>query len=911
MKRNFVIIMMLVAAFAAQSQNALLSPRTALKVIEIRDGKCQSECVQAFVTLAEGVDLKALDAYGVKVNTVVGNRATAQIPVKRFVDFVFSGLCSYIDAAQQVYPLVDKVRADLGVDYIHQGINLPQGYDGSGVVVGVIDLGFEYGHPSFYDTTGTTLRIKRVWQQVDTSGTAPERFGYGSEYTSTSAILAAVTDNPDQGHASHVLGIAAGCGAPDEHGRRYSGIAPAADIVAVGCNMTDNGIIDGIRYIHEYARSVHKPCVINMSLGTMVGPHDGFGTFDIMMKDYLSGVDSLVAVVSAGNSGGTTKHLHKQFTATDTVVKTFMHDMITGEGYGFGLDCWGDEGSEFSVAISLYSIDRETSEHALVTTYPFVSSAVDTVISFPIITPADSIYNCAISVSHDNPGNHRPEVFVSISRDGRAVSGSLFALTVKATSGNVHVWSDEEDFFVRDNEPGFVWGDDEYSVSGVGANTDVTISVGSYVTRAAWVDEADRVYIFGSTPEGDRSTFSSHGPTYDGRVKPDISAPGERVLSAVNTTYSDFFNYDSTVFGGRSYYYTMMQGTSMAAPVVTGTVALWLQHSPGLDVDSVRTLIHNSARTDIYTGTLPESGSNLWGWGKIDAFGGLPATSVPMFQLDAATESFLKGHVSGGGRHPQGVYTITATATDGYRFAEWSDGVSNNSRLLNLTSDTALEARFVETSCDTISQFPWDGVFSESTLNCWDNIGPLMPWTLMNGMMVSLGSDGEVDNWLITPHINVAAQTALFCNIQGIGDSVAVVAITADGSRTVIDDNLYGRMDDGDCQVDLGAYAGQTIRIGFNHHYCGAYGIVKISNVKIDYFVGIDEIENSRINIKNNGQTLVVENPDAETVHIYDIAGRLLTTSKQSVFTFHLPASGVYIVKAGDGKPHKVVAVKH
>ena len=110
-------------------------------------------------------DIKALDAFGVKVNSQVGNMATVQIPTKRFADFVASGLCSYINMGHSVYPMNDKARAYMGVDYIHRGVNLPQGYDGTGVVVGVVDIGFEYGHPSFYDTTGTTLRIKRVWQQ--------------------------------------------------------------------------------------------------------------------------------------------------------------------------------------------------------------------------------------------------------------------------------------------------------------------------------------------------------------------------------------------------------------------------------------------------------------------------------------------------------------------------------------------------------------------------------------------------------------------------------------------------------------------------------------------------------------------------------------------------------------------------
>lgn len=58
--------------------------------------------------------------------------------------------------------MMDMARNNLGIDMIHAGLHLPQGYDGSGVVVGIIDGGFEYTHPAFYDTTGQVHRVKRV-----------------------------------------------------------------------------------------------------------------------------------------------------------------------------------------------------------------------------------------------------------------------------------------------------------------------------------------------------------------------------------------------------------------------------------------------------------------------------------------------------------------------------------------------------------------------------------------------------------------------------------------------------------------------------------------------------------------------------------------------------------------------------
>ena len=123
----------------------------------------------------------------------------------------------------------------------------------------------------------------------------------------------------------------------------------------------------------------------------------------------------------------------------------------------------------------------------------------------------------------------------------------------------------------------------------------------------------------------DRSLFSSIGPTADGRIKPDVAAPGAGIVSA-ESSYALTFDKDNSVAvstdsEGHSFYYTMNLGTSMASPFVAGTVALWLQADPTLTPDKVREIINSSSRHDSYTGdALP---NNYWGAGKIDAYAGL------------------------------------------------------------------------------------------------------------------------------------------------------------------------------------------------------------------------------------------------------------------------------------------------
>ena len=105
-------------------------------------------------------------------------------------------------------------------------------------------------------------------------------------------------------------------------------------------------------------------------------------------------------------------------------------------------------------------------------------------------------------------------------------------------------------------------------------------------------------------------------------------------------------------------------------------------------------MLHSSALYDSFTGTIPATGSNLWGWGKINAFAGLPATTVPMYKLEVATENYRQGYVTGHGRHPQGQHVIEAFSLEGYAFRQWSDGNRDNPRVVDLVSDTVFVAYF-------------------------------------------------------------------------------------------------------------------------------------------------------------------------------------------------------------------------
>jgi subtilisin family serine protease len=157
----------------------------------------------------------------------------------------------------------------------------------------------------------------------------------------------------------------------------------------------------------------------------------------------------------------------------------------------------------------------------------------------------------------------------------------------------------------------------------IGGTSNKIITVGAYVTKDSYVN------IKGNTMKSDDplntlASFSSRGPTADGRTKPEITAPGEKIVSSVNsydTSYNE--NNDEVIIrveqGGSGWFFAAMQGTSMATPMTTGIVALMLQANPALGPEQAKQILKQNARTDSYTGTIPPEGSNSWGWGKIDA----------------------------------------------------------------------------------------------------------------------------------------------------------------------------------------------------------------------------------------------------------------------------------------------------
>ncbi|MFO7447152.1 MAG: S8 family serine peptidase, partial [Ignavibacteriaceae bacterium] len=155
-------------------------------------------------------------------------------------------------------------------------------------------------------------------------------------------------------------------------------------------------------------------------------------------------------------------------------------------------------------------------------------------------------------------------------------------------------------------------GDNQYTVAAPGTASEA-ITVGSYVSRWRWLTSNDATVNYTGTDFSDNiSSFSSIGPRRDGAQKPDITAPGQAIVSA---TSSDITLNPLAVIADGNYH--INQGTSMSAPVVTGAAALLLEQSPSLTASQVKNYLTDNAVTDTYTGVAPNTS---WGYGRLNIF---------------------------------------------------------------------------------------------------------------------------------------------------------------------------------------------------------------------------------------------------------------------------------------------------
>ena len=581
--------------------------------------------VSGFLKVNNQLTDNDLSNLGIIIGTKAGDIWTAKIPVENVEKLVsLTEGIEYIQLDRPIHSNLEKALQKTKVDSVHNGIFLPQAYTGQDVIVGIMDVGFDYTHPVFYDVNGEHYRVQRVWEQKS-MGTPPNGYTYGHEMIDSLEIISGETDNSNESHGSHVAGIAAGSGFGGD-GSKYRGVAFNSELVFVGITpeqgqwkntgMTD--IIDGLNYIFNYAESVGKPAVANLSWGCSIGPHDGSSLFG-QAVDNLTG-EGKIFTISAGNNGTSKIHLQRTFNSNDTLIQSFIDFSPNFPEKKSWLDIWGDAGEEFCIQLKLHegTTEKSASEY-----FCLDNSTIDT---FLIGSDNDTMFFKISTFEADLNG--KSHAFIDLD----SKTSNNLSIGVKGYSGVVNLWLgyvyDTRGYYGEFSTKGQSWatlGNNSMTI-GEMACTKSAITVAAYASKTNFTNLDGDSFSYNNYVQVNKlCPFSSRGPAAGSFQKPDITAPGMTLASAVNSFDISYASGGDNSNGSvhkyidpntsKAYYFAESSGTSMSSPMAAGIVALVLEEDPTASPEDIKLLMANTAIKDNFTTDTPNP--NNWGAGKI------------------------------------------------------------------------------------------------------------------------------------------------------------------------------------------------------------------------------------------------------------------------------------------------------
>ncbi|MGE0127425.1 MAG: S8 family serine peptidase [Blastocatellales bacterium] len=474
------------------------------------------------------------------------------------------------------------------------------GVTGRGVIVGVIDSGLDWRHGDFRKPDGST-RIKFMWDVSDSAGTGPGGLGRAYTEAEINAALQAGSgvDLKDiDSHGTHVTGIAAGNGMGAGTGGTpgvFAGIAPEADLVIVkalragASGFRNDDMIAAAAFIRDRAAELNQPFVINLSIGGQSGNRDGSDPMDMAIDNLLAAGAGRHFAISAGNVGSLNNHA------------------------GGVIEQGGEVTLPFNVsqnAIGLRIIYRDSDEVAARVVKP------DGVVIGPVNFNQQNTDDPNVSLSHfaSVTNNGTRHIVVSFKT---VMSGAWrIVLTGGAVkNGRYDAWSSDSGRTRFDASVATIGSYETGSPKGVKR----AMLVANFVSKTQYVDVNGVLQTRTSQAIGQGATSSSAGPTRDGRLKPNIGAPGTFLMSTLSADKGTNTASSSIGPGGKHY---AISGTSMSSPVVAGTIALMLQANRNLTPDQITRIIQRTAVNDSFTGPTV---SYKFGYGKLDALAAVKA----------------------------------------------------------------------------------------------------------------------------------------------------------------------------------------------------------------------------------------------------------------------------------------------
>lgn len=594
------------------------------------DVKKRTNTLTAFVRVDMTRAEEVWRVYGCKPYAVVGDIAIAAIPLSSLGPLSDHPAVHRIEASPTGRINMDTTAIVVAADKLYNNSanihHLP--LTGQGVVIGVMDIGFDLTHPNFLDSTAKHCRIGAFWDQLakDTIGSL---MPVGREYTASDipTVIQHSTDGLIQTHGTHTLGIAAGSG----YHSRYKGIAPDADICLVSNAVSDDiALIDsadiekytsatdalGFKYIFDYADSKGKPCVASFSEG--YAPYlDKEDSLYAAFLDSITGNGHII-VASAGNECVTSTYMVKNEgqDAAGTFLNTGRNSAfyrVKSQGKDMQLTIFGYRSGTVPTDTLLIKSQRFQTDSILTDTL-FIGGDTCAVTTdrYPSTLTTDTVYN--INFTANKALSALPPIAIVL--EGRNNHTELYG-----SSGNG--LGSRPDIDQRWNAA-----ESTHNIHAPACFPSV-ICVGATAHRFGFTNYKGEYRDFsGGRTVGHRSPYSSVGPAMNGEPKPDVMAPGDNIISSYSSFYlenkPDASDINSDVehfeYQGHTYAWNANSGTSMATPVVAGIIALWLQAKPDLTREEIVDAFRHTCRHPDNTLSYP---NNDYGFGEIDAYGGL------------------------------------------------------------------------------------------------------------------------------------------------------------------------------------------------------------------------------------------------------------------------------------------------
>lgn len=518
------------------------------------------------------------------------------------------------------------------------------GLAGRGVMIGVMDVGFDVTHPVFLGE-GAIPRIAAFWDQLDTLQTGHPVAGVdtvyvGRQYLSPGEIMAKAysTDSRLTAHGTHTASTALMIATEqsggitslaDMHSRFSHPSKRGGATLCLVSNYTADGRdavseerrslfttatdILGFKYIFDRAAELSMPCVINFSEGA----HDDLYESRLYCEaiERLTGPGRIICS-SAGNEAYKGTYISKP-----QGMERAGAFIATGSNQAFYTIA---SAQPPTVELTVYDDSHGRSE-TIAYDLTRLSEYPDSV-EFDTINTSSSRYIVGMVVypSCYDDGRYATELLV-MAPDGNTLPDAI-AIAAVGRENDIEVYAsggwfrtDSHDTtlssFTRDHNILFpASAGNVVCVGGTAYRTGLTNYLGEWMSS-----DIGR--------EGRRMSYSSCGPTMAGLTKPDIMAPGANIIAAYNSLFmeenptaaSRRWNVMEFDYDGRHHAWNSNSGTSMSSPVATGIIAQWLELCPTLSPADIITIAAHTATHPDNSLTYP---NNMYGYGQIDAYAG-------------------------------------------------------------------------------------------------------------------------------------------------------------------------------------------------------------------------------------------------------------------------------------------------